>query len=133
MIPSTPEVIQAYRHLFRQALHAVQYSSPARYVVRDQLSHAFRNGTRGNFNADNIKNTIEFLENATKESGLEHHILKNLLHIRWWDTKSKKRRREYVAISTDTSSVMNTDGSLDKVFGMAGISPSIMLHYAISI
>lgn len=100
MTTGAPEIIQAYRHLLRQALHAVQYSSPARYVVRDQISHAFRNSTRGKFNADTIKNTIEFLEIATKESGLEHHILKNLLHVRWWDTKSKKRRREYVAIST---------------------------------
>ena len=102
MTASTPEIIQAYRQLLRQALHAVQYSSPARYVVRDQISHAFRQSTRGDFHVDTIKNTIEFLENATKESGLEHHILKNLLHIHWWDTKSKKRRREYVASPTDT-------------------------------
>lgn len=102
MTASTHEIVQAYRQLLRQALHAVQYSSPARHVVRDQISHAFRSGTSAKFNADTIQNTIEFLENATKESGLEHHILKNLLHIRWWDTKSKKRRREYVAISTDS-------------------------------
>lgn len=94
MTPSTPEIIQAYRQLLRQALHAVQYSSPARYVVKDQLNHAFRSSTEADFNPDRVRNTVQFLENATKERGLEHHILKNLLHVRWWDTKSQKRRRE---------------------------------------
>lgn len=103
MTAKTPEIIQAYRQLFRQSLRAMQYSSPARYVVRDQLNYAFRRSTAAEFNADAIKNTVHFLENASKERGLEHHILKNLLHVRWWDTQSKKLRREYDANSIKLS------------------------------
>lgn len=88
------DIVQAYRRLYRQALHAVQYSSPARYTIRRQINLAFRNGTTKDFDTRKIDNTIHFLENATKERGLEHHILKNLLHIRWWDTQSMKRRHE---------------------------------------
>ena len=96
MASSTLEVVQAYRRLYRQALHAVQYSSPARYVVRRQISLTFRNGTITDFNADKVDNTIQFLVNATKERGLEHHILKNLLRVGWWDTQTEKRRHEYL-------------------------------------
>lgn len=94
MIPSNIEIVHAYRHIHRQALHAVQYSSPARHVLRQQLRLAFRNGTLESFNGDKIRNTITFLENATKERGLEHHLLKNLLHVGWWDTKRVSKRYE---------------------------------------
>ena len=94
MTPNSFEVIQAYRRLYRQALHAVQYSSPARHVFRRQLNHAFRSGTRTDFDAHKINNTIAFLENATQDRGLEHRILKNLLHVRWWDAQPVKRRHE---------------------------------------
>ena len=94
MTGSKVEIVQAYRQLYRQALHAIQYSSPARYVLQRQISIAFRNGTVEDFKPQKVVNTIRFLENATKERGLEHHILKNLMRIRWWDTQVTKRRNE---------------------------------------
>ncbi|KAG8417604.1 hypothetical protein J3459_006537 [Metarhizium acridum] len=74
------EVVHAYRHLYRCLLRAVQYSSPARYIARDQLRAAFRETPA--LDAEGVKRTIWFLEAAGKERGLEHAILKNLLRVR---------------------------------------------------
>ena len=99
MTLSKPELIQAYRQLYRHGLHAVQYASPARHVLRQQLSQAFRNGLVQDFDKRRIENTLLFLRNATKEKGLEHRILKNLLHMRWWDIQSRKQRQEWVLLA----------------------------------
>lgn len=75
--------IQAYRHLYRALLHAVQFSKPARYIVRDQIRNAFRNGQPQDLNQLRIARTLEFLAGAAREAGLEHKILKNLIHTAW--------------------------------------------------
>lgn len=75
------EVVHAYRHLYRCLLRAVQYSSPARYIARDQLRAAFRE-TPAALDAEGVKRTSWFLEAAGRERGLEHAILKNLLRVR---------------------------------------------------
>lgn len=77
----TEEVVHAYRHLYRCLLRAVQYSSPARYIARDQLRAAFRE-TPAALDAEGVKRTAWFLEAAGRERGLEHAILKNLLRVR---------------------------------------------------
>ncbi|KYK55269.1 hypothetical protein DCS_07232 [Drechmeria coniospora] len=75
------EIVHAYRHLYRGLLHAVQFSSPVRYVARDQLRSAFRE--RGaSWNPEGAKRTLWFLHAAARETGLEHKILKNLLRVR---------------------------------------------------
>ena len=76
-------IIHAYRHLYRHGLRAVQFSKPARYTLRDRLRFAFRGGVVTEFEPQKIQNTIEFLQYATRESGLEHKIVKNLLLV-WW-------------------------------------------------
>lgn len=78
---SNEAVVHAYRHLYRQSLRAVQFSKPARFTLRDRLRLAFRRGHVKDFDSRKIKTTIEFLEYATKENGLEHRIVKNLLHV----------------------------------------------------
>ena len=88
-------IILAYRNLYRSALHAVQYSIPARYILRETLRNAFRNGNPGDFNPPKIGNTILFLENAAEVKGPEHRILKNLVHVRWWE-RSTRRMVQYV-------------------------------------
>jgi hypothetical protein len=85
--PSPKEIIHAYRHLYRGLLHAVQYSKPARYVARDQLRRAFRVEHPSSFSQEKIDRTVEFLGFATKEAGLEHRIVKNLLHAAYWEKK----------------------------------------------
>jgi len=79
--PSTTEIIHTYRHLYRALLHAVQFSKPASFVVRDQLRTAFRREDPKTFNQQRISNTLDFLEGAAREKGLEHRILKNLIHV----------------------------------------------------
>ncbi|RYC61815.1 hypothetical protein CHU98_g4395 [Xylaria longipes] len=77
-----PKIIHAYRHLYRGLLHAVQFSKPARYTARNQLRRAFREkGAKYDYRG--IARTIRFLDAATRERGLEHRVLKNLLFIAW--------------------------------------------------
>lgn len=71
------EVIHAYRHLWRGLLHAVQFSTPARYVARDQLRKAFREETK--LEIRSVNRTVRFLEAAARMRGLEHTILKNMM------------------------------------------------------
>jgi hypothetical protein len=84
---SPTEVLHAYRHLYRHGLRAVQFSKPARYTLRDRLRLAFRKGTPAELNKQRINNTLEFLQYATAENGLEHKILKNLLFV--WRNQDK--------------------------------------------
>jgi hypothetical protein len=80
---SNEAIIHAYRHLYRHSLRAVQFSKPARYTLRDRLRLAFRKGSTADFEPRRIANTLEFLHYATRENGLEHKIVKNLLFV-WW-------------------------------------------------
>ncbi|PBP21306.1 hypothetical protein BUE80_DR007932 [Diplocarpon rosae] len=86
-IPSSVELIHAYRHLYRGLLHAVQFAKPSRYIARDQLRDAFRKEHSSNFDRHKVKRTIEFLQYASQERGLEHRILKSLLHTRYWEVR----------------------------------------------
>ncbi|POR38909.1 Uncharacterized protein TPAR_00904, partial [Tolypocladium paradoxum] len=79
------DIVHAYRHLYRALLQAVQFSSPARYVARDQLRAAFREGSGDGaapWDAEGAKRTLWFVQAAARERGLEHRILKNLLRVR---------------------------------------------------
>jgi hypothetical protein len=91
-------VVHAYRHVLRHGLRAIQFSKPARFTLRDRLRSAFTKGAASDFDQQKISNTLEFLQYATKQNGLEHKVLKNLLLV-WWHqdrggrsrTKSKSR------------------------------------------
>ncbi|KAI3341319.1 DUF1763-domain-containing protein [Ustulina deusta] len=78
-----PEVIHAYRHLYRGLLHAVHFSKPARFSARNQLRRAFRE-KGAKYDHRGIARTIRFLDAATRERGLEHRVLKNLLMMAWY-------------------------------------------------
>jgi hypothetical protein len=91
---SSQRIVHAYRHLYRAFLRAVQYSTPARHVVRDRLRAAFRPphggdaaaaAARARFNPVSVRRTLTFLEYAARHRGVEHRILKNLLHIRYYE------------------------------------------------
>ncbi|EFY90411.1 hypothetical protein MAC_03657 [Metarhizium acridum CQMa 102] len=95
------EVVHAYRHLYRCLLRAVQYSSPARYIARDQLRAAFRETPA--LDAEGVKRTIWFLEAAGKERGLEHAILKNLLRVRGQrDAESRSWKKNLIGTAQRT-------------------------------
>ena len=85
MPPSKATIISAYRDLYRSGLHAVQYSKPSRYVLKKTLDDAFREGSVSEFDALRIANTKLFLDNAAKSTGQEHKVVKNLLHVRWYE------------------------------------------------
>lgn len=89
---SNQTVIHAYRHLYRHSLRAIRFSKPARYTLRDRLRLAFRKGSVGDLEPQKIKNTVEFLELATHDTGLEHKIVKNLLFV-WWDQSNGGRSK----------------------------------------
>ncbi len=86
-----PQIIWAYRQLYRHFLQAVQYSTPARYVIRDQIRIAFRRGDRAQYDPMAVQRTLEFLRNAARYNGIEHHVLKNILHVRWHQHAALRR------------------------------------------
>ena len=92
MSVSGQEIVRSYRQLYRHGLHAVQYSAPARYTLKILLENSYRNGSAADYDAQKINNTLTFLEGAAKEKGLEHKILKNLLHTWYWEVNRTKRR-----------------------------------------
>lgn len=96
MIPTSQEILRSYRRLYRHAMYAVQYASPARYTLRILLENAYRTGNAADFDAQKINNTITFLEGAAREKGLEHRILKNLLHTWFWAVKNGKYTKRCV-------------------------------------
>lgn len=85
--PSRQDIIHAYRHLYRGILHAVQFSMPSRFTARDQLRDAFRKEDPSTFNQERIDRTVKFLKIAARETGLEHKLVKNLLHTAYWRRK----------------------------------------------
>ena len=81
---SNADVVLAYRHVYKNLLRAVQYSKPARFVALERVRTAFRKSTREDYNPSRIARTLEFLDGAVKVRGLEHRIVKNLMHV-WWE------------------------------------------------
>ncbi|KLJ10322.1 hypothetical protein EMPG_14303 [Blastomyces silverae] len=82
-------VLHAYRHLYRTGLQAVRYSSPARHVLLWTLRKSFRNGAPNEFDPRRVVNTLEFLRLASSSTSTEHKIVKNLLHVRFWQQPQK--------------------------------------------
>jgi hypothetical protein len=90
---TTQEIVSAYRRLYRAALHAVHYSTPARYQIRTAMRSGFRSQSAEYFNLHRVENTLQFLERARTHTGMEHKILKNILHVRYWQNYAKKDHR----------------------------------------
>lgn len=88
-------ILQAYRNLYRNALLATHRSTPAKYVVRETIRKAFRIEPAHNFNPQRVKNTEEFLKRAEQDNGMEHRILKNLVHVRYWQHHARRDNKLY--------------------------------------
>lgn len=84
-------IVLAYRHLYRQGLKAVNYSTPARHVLRRILRSSFRSASRDEFDPNRVVNTLQFLERAADSRGLEHKIVKNLIMVRYWEQPQVKK------------------------------------------
>lgn len=97
------EVLHAYRHLYRAALRAVCYSQPASTTVRDQLRRAFRDRTSTSpFDKRTVRRTVWFLNNAARERGTEHKIVKSLLLTQFYRDKANRNTWKYIADSCHT-------------------------------
>lgn len=92
MVASSQEIVRSYRQLYRRGLHAVKYAAPGRYTLKILLENEYRTGNAADFDAQKINNTLTFLEGAAKDKGLEHKIVKNLLHTWYWEVNASKQR-----------------------------------------
>lgn len=90
--PTRLEILHAYRNLLRTSLHAVHYATPARHILLSRLRLSFRSSTLSSFEPARISNTLEFLRNASKTTGIEHKILKNLLHVWYFEPLQWKKK-----------------------------------------
>jgi len=88
----------------------VQYSSPARYTIRDRLRRAFRECPVEDFEPQRVANTLEFLDGARKSNGLEHHVLRNLLMTWYWEPYQWANRRDYKDIPDVVARMRAYDG-----------------------
>ncbi|CUS14051.1 unnamed protein product, partial [Tuber aestivum] len=93
MFPDHTTTIHAYRALYKAGLAAVQYSSPARYSIREKLRKAFRHSDPNRFSQQRIDNTVQFLRTAARRRGMEHSIVKNLCKVAYWQLHSRKNRK----------------------------------------
>lgn len=98
MVTSARDIARSYRRLYRHGLQAVQYSAPARYVLRDEMRHAYRNNSIVDFNVERIENTVQFLCSAAREKGWAHRIVKNLIHV-WWGGRTSSKLYESNPVS----------------------------------
>ncbi|EAT83929.1 hypothetical protein HBI56_061060 [Parastagonospora nodorum] len=105
---SREAVIHAYRHVLRHSLRAIQFSKPARYTLRDRLRLAFRKGSVTDFEPLKIKNTVEFLHYATRENGIEHRIVKNLLFVWWMQAKGGRGKPRHKAPTREELEIKTT-------------------------
>ncbi|KAL8801443.1 MAG: hypothetical protein Q9182_004460 [Xanthomendoza sp. 2 TL-2023] len=63
-------------------------------ILGRHLRLAYRSNGPEAFSSSKIENTLLFLKHATEERGLEHRMLKNLLHVWWWQIQPKKQHGE---------------------------------------
>ncbi|PUU81364.1 hypothetical protein B9Z19DRAFT_1077326 [Tuber borchii] len=92
MVPDST-IIRSYRTLYKAGLAAVQYSSPARYSIREKLRKAFRRSDPSRFSQQRIDNTVQFLRTAARRKGMEHRIVKNLCKVAYWQLHSRNNRK----------------------------------------
>ena len=94
------EVLHAYRQLYRASLRAIQYASPARHTLRKLIDTEFRLNKLHDFDRIRVDNTLIFLDGAAKVRGLEHRIVKTLLHVWWfWEGSKKVIPKYYLSAS----------------------------------
>ncbi|KAK9470296.1 uncharacterized protein V1510DRAFT_423511 [Dipodascopsis tothii] len=80
-----------YRSVWRLSMRAIRKSSPQRYYLRRILRNFFTDPEIV-YEPVKFENTLLFLEAAEKYRGLEHKILKNLLHVAWSRRMAESKR-----------------------------------------
>lgn len=83
MAPTSAELRLAYRHILTHAYRAVKFSKPARYILLHRIRHSFRTRPSTAYDPRKVARTVEFLRGAALSNGVEHRLLRNLVHY-WW-------------------------------------------------
>ncbi|EPQ61475.1 BgtA-20996 [Blumeria graminis f. sp. tritici] len=119
----------AYRHLYRAVLRAVKYSKPARYLARDELRNAFRYEKSSNFDALKIERTIKFLDLAASYRGIEHFLVKNVLHTKFWAKKNAQHKPiSKIKDGTKKQQFLNSTIHYDRTLDMLNKTLNICLR-----
>jgi hypothetical protein len=58
------------------------------------MRDAFRKGDAAKFDEGRVMRTVDFFQIAARERGLEHKILKNLVHTAYWREENAKKYAE---------------------------------------
>jgi len=122
-MPARQELLHAYRNIYRTTLRAIRYATPGRYVVRDHMREAFRNGLASDFDADKISRTLEFLGHAGESRGFEHKVLKNILYV-WWGKQHRHmafrniKKGDFHVFDRAYNGFDDTLGRLNRSMGM---------------
>lgn len=109
----TPDLTlpQAYRNLYRAALRATLYSSPARFTIRNRLRLAFRkppSTTNQNQPPQNpldqtrIVRTLLFLHSAAESPNLERRVVRNLVRV-WGERDRLAAQQRQVRLLKDNA------------------------------
>jgi hypothetical protein len=101
---SSTEIVSAYRALLRTSYRAVRYARPARNILRDRMRRAFRESLPEDFEAQRIRNTVQFFERAGRDTGMEHKVLKSLIkswsgEVDAWRNRQRTKSKRKQAIS----------------------------------
>lgn len=90
-VPRSQAIILSYRHLYRTGLQTIRYAKPARHVLRGIVRSSFRTGSADEFDPKRVVNTLVFLRRASDSVNLEHKVIKNLIHVRYWQQPQIKK------------------------------------------
>lgn len=112
----TPDLTlpQAYRNLYRAALRATLYSSPARFTIRNRLRLAFRKPPTPSPSAsttdqnqtpldqNRIARTLLFLHSAAESPNLERRVVRNLVRV-WGERDRLAAQQRQVRLLKDNA------------------------------
>jgi hypothetical protein len=92
-------VVSAYRSLYKAGLKAIRKSVSASFALRSLLRRSFREEAAATYSEERVRNTLAFLENASRYRGVEHKVVKNILHVRYWRERESGPTRMFVYVS----------------------------------
>ncbi|KAK2805953.1 hypothetical protein FQN50_005968 [Emmonsiellopsis sp. PD_5] len=131
-VPRSLALRHAYRHLYRTGLQAVRYAKPQRFVLRGILRSSFRKGAPSEFDPQRIVNTLAFLKLSSASASTEHKIIKNLLHVRFWQQPGARKSGaifDTVSMSRDRSRMRaHAYGPFEKTLYMLNESLGLCLR-----
>lgn len=118
----TPKtLLRFYRSFLRNALRAVNYKPPQKYIVAAELRARFEPSSTGNSQLPSIsalKNTDVFLRNAALYTGLESKLVDNMAHIKWAAKSSTSNPKTRATALKSISSYTMLVDSLNKEFDL---------------